>query len=186
VLGGDRSVGTPRAVEHAWQLREMLRTRDERLILGGWANPHADPARQVEYLTASNFSAEFYLTQIVSHHNLEAVRRFMEVASKNGLEVPGIFGVFFYRSANPRTLNALRNFIPVPAEELSREFEEGASPEEVCARSIRALREAGARHFYISNLPIGGAAATLERILRLADRASGGNTEDTKDTKEFR
>jgi 5,10-methylenetetrahydrofolate reductase len=186
VLGGDKSVGTPRAVEHAWQLREMLRTRDERLILGGWANPHADPARQVEYLTASNFSAEFYLTQIVSHHNLEAVRRFMEVASKNGLEVPGIFGVFFYRSANPRTLNALRNFIPVPAEELSREFEEGASPEEVCARSIRALREAGARHFYISNLPIGGAAATLERILRLADRASGGNTEDTKDTKEFR
>src|SRR5438477_3834175 len=29
VLGGDKSVGTPRAVEHAWQLREMLRAKDQ-------------------------------------------------------------------------------------------------------------------------------------------------------------
>src|SRR5881397_1844333 len=28
VLGGDKSVGPPRAVEHAWQLRAMLRARD--------------------------------------------------------------------------------------------------------------------------------------------------------------
>ena len=28
VLGGDKTVGTPRCVEHAWQLREMLRARD--------------------------------------------------------------------------------------------------------------------------------------------------------------
>src|SRR3982074_2675584 len=27
VLGGDKAVGTPRVVEHAWQLREMLRDR---------------------------------------------------------------------------------------------------------------------------------------------------------------
>src|SRR6266568_2006898 len=45
VLGGDKSVGIPRSVEHAWQLRQMLRRRDERLALGGWANPHADPER---------------------------------------------------------------------------------------------------------------------------------------------
>src|SRR5450759_497343 len=38
VLGGDKAVGTPRSVEHAWQLRQMLRARDGGLALGGWAN----------------------------------------------------------------------------------------------------------------------------------------------------
>src|SRR6266850_2476370 len=55
VLGGDKSIGTPRSVEHAWQLREMLRRGDDALVLGGWANPHADPERQVGYLSAPNF-----------------------------------------------------------------------------------------------------------------------------------
>src|SRR5216117_2245064 len=35
VLGGDKGVGAPRSVEHAWQLREMLRQRDHTLTLGG-------------------------------------------------------------------------------------------------------------------------------------------------------
>ena len=54
ILGGDKAVGAPRSVEHAWQLRQMLRARDQGLALGGWANPHADPERQVDYLTAGN------------------------------------------------------------------------------------------------------------------------------------
>src|SRR6266849_7168248 len=58
VLGGDKLVGPPRAVEHAWQLREMLRDRDHALALGGWANPQADPERQVDYLAAPTFHAE--------------------------------------------------------------------------------------------------------------------------------
>src|SRR6266850_7248865 len=33
VLGGDKIVGAPRSVEHAWQLREMLRERDQGLAL---------------------------------------------------------------------------------------------------------------------------------------------------------
>src|SRR5205814_5973733 len=70
VLGGDKSVGIPRCVEHAWQLRQMLRRRDERLALGGWANPHADAERQVAYLTDPAFNAEFYLTQVVSHFDV--------------------------------------------------------------------------------------------------------------------
>src|SRR2546426_7661607 len=53
VLGGDKTVGIPRSVEHAWQLREMLRDRDHSLTLGGWANPHAAPDRQVDFLTES-------------------------------------------------------------------------------------------------------------------------------------
>jgi hypothetical protein len=37
---------------------------------------------------------------------------------------------------------------------------DGDSAEAICARSIRALRSAGVRHFYVSNLPLGRAAAT--------------------------
>src|SRR5258706_1021260 len=62
VLGGDRTVGTPRVVDHAWQLRKALREHDRTLTLGGWANPHADAERQVDYLAAPDFHAEFYLT----------------------------------------------------------------------------------------------------------------------------
>jgi hypothetical protein len=86
--------------------------------------------------------------------------------------MPGIFGVFYYRSANPKTLDTLRQFLPVPAEGLAREFAAGATPDEVCARTIRALRSAGIRRFYVSNLPIGKARQTLERVLQLAGAAS--------------
>ncbi len=47
VLGGDKSVGPPRCVEHAWQLREEIRRHQPDLTLGGWANPHASAATQV-------------------------------------------------------------------------------------------------------------------------------------------
>lgn len=170
VLGGDKSVGTPRSVEHAWQLREMLRARDSSLALGGWANPQADPERQVDYLVAPNFHAEFFLTQVVSHHRIEPVKRFIDAADRRGLTLPGVFGVFFYRSANRRTLDVLGRFMPVPADELTREFQAGASAEAVCARSIRALMDVGARHFYISNLPIARPQAVLNEILRLTER----------------
>ncbi len=165
VLGGDKGVGPPRSVEHAWQLREMLRQRDHTLTLGGWANPHADAERQVDYLSAGNFHAEFYLTQVVSHHHAEQVSRFVRAAERRGLQLPGLFGVFFYRSANRRTLDALTSFLPVPVEALTREFAEGARPEDVCARTIRALMDAGARHFYISNLPVARAQHVLGEVL---------------------
>jgi len=169
VLGGDKLVGPPRAVEHAWQLREMLRARDRSIGLGGWANPHADAERQVEFLISPNVHAEFYLTQVVSHHDLPAVERLIETGRRRGLTLPGIFGVFFYRSANPRTLAALKAFLPVPAEGLTREFAAGSTAEDVCARTIRALVGAGARHFYVSNLPLGRAPSILAAILEIAD-----------------
>jgi 5,10-methylenetetrahydrofolate reductase len=165
VLGGDKSVGVPRCLEHAWQLRQLIRSHDQSLSLGGWANPHADAGRQVDFLTSPELHAEFFLTQVVSHHQIAAVSRFIETAERRRLSLPGVFGVFFYRSANPRTLAALNSFLPVPAEGLTREFAAGATPEEVCARSIRALLDAGARHFYVSNLPIARAQAVLGSIL---------------------
>lgn len=168
VLGGDRTVGAPRSVEHAWQLRRVLRERDQAIRLGGWANPHADSNRQVDYLSDPLFHAEFFLTQIVSHHQIDAAARFIETVDRRGLTLPGLFGVFFYRSGNRRTLEALRSFLPVPIDRLTREFAEGATPEDICARTIRALMKAGARHFYISNLPPSRAQIVLAAILEKA------------------
>jgi 5,10-methylenetetrahydrofolate reductase len=165
VLGGDRSLGPPRSVEHAWQLRRILRQRDDTLSLGGWANPQADPERQVDFLMAPEFHAEFFLTQIVSHHRIGAAARFIETADRRGLALPGLFGVFYYRSANRRTLELLNGFLPVPIDEITKEFAEGATPEEICARTIRALTRAGARHFYISNLPPTRAQTVLANII---------------------
>lgn len=169
VLGGDKSVGAPRAVAHGWQLRALLSARDRDLVMGGWANPHGDAERQVDYLAADDFHAKFFLTQIVSHHDVEQVSRFIETAARRGVTLPGVFGVFFYRSASPRTLRLLQGFLPVPVDGLTRDFAEGASPEEVCARTITALRAVGARHFYVSNLPIGRASAVLASILEKSE-----------------
>lgn len=168
VLGGDKTVGTPRCVEHAWQLRKLLREHQPSLALGGWANPHADAMRQVDYLLDPHFTAEFYLTQVVSHHDLPAVSGFLHAAGRRAPDLPGVYGVFYYRSANPKTLQILKGFLPVPAEGLTREFAAGATPEEVCARTLRALVDAGARHFYISNLPITRAQSVLSSILQKA------------------
>ena len=166
VLGGDRSVGRPRCVEHAWELRRAIRRHEPRLTLGGWANPHGDPVRQVDYLADECFTAEFYLTQIVSHLNLAPVARFVDETRRRGVDhLPGVFGVFYYRSATPKTLALLSQFLPVPIEGLTAEFAAGASPIDICARTLRAMMDIGARHFYVSNLPLLGASSTLNAIL---------------------
>jgi 5,10-methylenetetrahydrofolate reductase len=168
VLGGDKSVGARRCFEHAWELRQVLRQRDHTIALGGWANPSADAEQQVDHLQAGHFHAEFFLTQIVSHHRIAEAARFIAAAERRGLSLPGVYGVFYYRSANRRTLEMLRGFLPVPIDELAAEFAAGATPEEVSARTIGALMDVGARHFYISNLPVARAqnvlAAILERV----------------------
>jgi hypothetical protein len=172
VLGGDRALGPPRCVEHAWQLRSAIRARQPGLLLGGWANPHADAAWQAELVAAPEFTGEFFLTQIVSHHHAARVERFVKELERRGVKAPGMFGVFFYRSARPKTLAVLREFLPVPVEELTREFEAGATPVEVCARTVRTLAGAGARHFYLSNLPLGRTSETLAQILATARAGS--------------
>jgi hypothetical protein len=168
VLGGDRTLGPPRCVEHAWQLRAAIRSRQPELVLGGWANPHADPAWQAGLLASPEFTGEFFLTQIVSHHHAAQVERFVRELDRRAVRTPGMFGVFFYRSAKPRTLALLSEFLPVPAEQLTREFAGGATPVEICARTVRTLIDAGAKHFYVSNLPLGSTSETLARILEQA------------------
>jgi 5,10-methylenetetrahydrofolate reductase len=167
VLGGDRTVGPPRCVSHAWQLREAIREHVPDLTLGGWANPHADAARQAAFVDDERFAAEFFLTQVVSHHDIPLVDQFLAEITRRQVKKPGVFGVFYYRSANARTLEILKQFLPVPAEGLIKEFGEGVSADEICARTIRRLREAGVHHVYVSNLPIGRARQTLERVMKL-------------------
>ena len=167
VLGGDKSVGPPRCVNHAWELREDIRAHVPELALGGWANPHQAAAMQVGYLRDPRFTGELYLTQVVSHHDLPKIEAFLTAAQAAGVTTPGIFGVFYYRSANPKTLSILQQFLTVPAEQLTAEFAAGDGPEAICARSIRELRRAGVRHLYLSNLPIQGTRQILERILSL-------------------
>ena len=171
VLGGDRTVGPPRCVEYAYMLRQMIHARVPGLVLGGWANPHRAPAAQVDFLLRPEFTAEFYLTQVVSHHSIRAVEAFVMEARRRGVTQPGVFGVFVYRSANPATLDKLRQFFPVPAAEVAREFAAGASAEEICARSIRALRDVGVDKVYVSNL---GFKKPEERYRRLLEVLEGG------------
>ncbi len=164
VLGGDRR-GAPRCVTHAYELRQVLATRVPGLELGGWANPHRDPEQQVDFLLDRAFTASFYLTQIVSHYDLPAVERFLGEAHRRGVTTPGVFGVFLYRSANPRTLERLAEFLPVPSEGLARDFAAGRSAEAICAETIRRLRTIGVTRVYVSNLGVRGAAERYHKLL---------------------
>ncbi len=165
VLGGDKSVGAPRCVEHAWQLRQAIHAHAPELTLGGWANPHAHPETQAGFVAGDEFFADFFLTQVVSHHDRGKVDAFLNAVAKRGVTRPGVFGVFYYRSANPKTLETLKQFLPVPAEGLISDFANGATPEDVCASTIRELRAAGVKHIYVSNLPVRKARQTLAAIL---------------------
>jgi hypothetical protein len=166
VLGGDRTIGRPRCVEHAWMLRRAIRERVPQLALGGWANPYADADTQAAFVADGRFTAEFYLTQIVTHLDPAPVERFLNRLHARGVaEVPSIFGVFFYRSGNPKTLAQLRQFLPVPVEALTAEFARGSTAVDLCAATLRTMMGLGIRRFYISNLPLLGAASTLTAIL---------------------
>jgi 5,10-methylenetetrahydrofolate reductase len=168
VLGGDKHVGRKRIVEHAWQLRKAIRERHPGLELGGWANPAAGPQGQMRFLRDAEVSADFYLTQIVSHHQADTVAAFLDEGRRHGLQMPGVFGVFYYRSPNEKTLRTLSQFLPVPVEGLLAEFAASDSPVDICARTLRVLGNLGVRHFYLSNLPHKGTAGVLKQILERA------------------
>lgn len=166
VLGGDRTVGPPRCVSHGYELRRRIRERIPDMALGGWVNPHKDPEQQAAFVADPDFCADFWLAQVVSHHSAERAEALLKAFAEAGVSIPGLFGIFFYRSARPQTLERLGSFFPVPVEQLTREFQKGLGPEEICRRSVEALRRAGARHLYFSNLDLGRAARTLRSLLR--------------------
>jgi 5,10-methylenetetrahydrofolate reductase len=163
VLGGDKSDDAPRCVEHAYELRRLIRQRVPGITLGGWANPHGG-SRQVEFMLHPEYSADFYLAQIVSHYQTQAIDGFINETQRVGVKIPGIFGVFYYRTPNPKTFAMLSKFIPIPVDELKRDFAANIHPEEICARSVHALLQRGVKNVYVSNLPMSTAADTFGRI----------------------
>ena len=169
VLGGDRTIGPPRCVPHSSELRRSIRRRVPPLRLGGWANPLRDPHGQVDLLSSPEYEVDFYLTQIVSHHRLDEVEQFVNEARRREIEVPAVFGVFYYRSARPETLEWLSRYFPVPIERLTRDFESGMSPAEVCAATIRALRHVGVDKVYVSNLNLRRIDHVYSEITAAAD-----------------
>jgi len=171
ILGGDQSVGPPRCVEFAWQLRQIIRERFPAVTLGGWANPFRDRTAQVDFLLRPTFFAEFFLTQIVSHHNLREVEQFQNEVRRRGVPHPGIYGVFYYQSPNPATLARMQHFFPVPIEGVTHDFAQGLSAEEITARTIRALRNLGIEKVYISNL---GFKKPEERYRKILDVVEAG------------
>ncbi|MFQ5530212.1 MAG: hypothetical protein ACE5FP_07660 [Gemmatimonadota bacterium] len=169
VVGGDTADGVSRCVPHAYLLRTEIRARVPGLSLGGWVNPHRDPAVQADYLADAGFSADYVLTQVVSHHDTRKIDRWLEEISRRGLDPPVAYGVFYYRNGRRTTLESLARYFTVPVEEIGREFDEGATPAEVCARSIIALRRAGIDNVYVCNLGSRDAARRLARVSEAVD-----------------
>ncbi len=165
VVGGDPRGGPPRCVPHAWQLRRRLRERVPSLGLGGWANPFRDVEEQAGFLLDPNLEADYVLTQVVSHHDAGRLVELVNRVRDEGFTAPILAGVFHYRSANPRTLARLADFLPVPAAGLTAEFGGGLPAEEVTARSVRAALASGVDGVYVSNLRLRDAPRVLGRIL---------------------
>jgi len=166
-LGGDTHDGVARCVPHTVELRRLLRDRYPGLALGGWANPRREAGWQVELLKREEAVTDFFLTQVVSHHDLAPVAAFLREAERQELKTPGLFGVFYYRSGNARTLASLGSFVPVPREGLLREFgEEGLDADQVLGRTLTALRDLGVLRYYVCNLRPQIAAAKLNLLRR--------------------
>jgi hypothetical protein len=115
-------------------------------------------------MLAPEYSADFYLAQIVSHYQTRAIDEFVNETERLGVKIPGIFGVFYYRTPNPKTFTMLSKFLPVPVEELQRDFEANVHPEEICALSVHALLRRSVKNVYVSNLPMATAGQTFSRI----------------------
>ena len=165
VVGGDKGVGHARCVPHAYLLRQHLREKAPELDLGGWANPHRPTQEQAGFLTAPGYTADFYLTQIVSHHDAPGLESLVHELEVRDADLAGVAGIFLYRTPNRKTLERLGQYFPVPVEQILSDFDSGLTAEQICALSIRAALDAGARGVYVSNLGLSGAKRRLARVL---------------------
>ena len=176
VTGGDKVRGVERCLPHGYQLRQRFRERAPRLSLGGWVNLHRPIAEQIGFATDPEYEADYYLTQVVSHHDLALAEGWLESAEREGLAIPGSFGVFYYRNGRRSVLERLSRFFPVPVEAVASAFEAGVTPDRHCAETIIALRRAGAAHVYLCNLAPHHAATQFNRVMAEVARleAHGG------------
>ncbi len=165
VTGGDRVRGARRCVPHGYQLRQRFRERARDLTLGGWVNLHRPITEQIGFATDPEYEADYYLTQVVSHHDLARAERWLESAHQEGLAIPGSFGVFYYRNGRRSVLERLSRFFPVPVGGVAAAFASGVTAERHCAETIVALRRLGLAHVYLCNLAPHHAATQFDRIM---------------------
>ena len=105
------------------------RPRGSDLVLGGWANPYRDADRQVDYL----LDARLHRRVLPDADRLAPRRRPRWRASSSEARPPGrdaagrVRRLLLPERATRRRSALLRDFIPVPAEGLTREFGEGAA-----------------------------------------------------------
>ena len=145
VLGGDRSRGRPRCVEHAWQLRREIKPREPRLTLGGWANPYGDPVRAAELSRRRPVHR-----RVLPHPDREppqrracrAIRR-GRAAGEGWTGCRACSACSTIAARTPGRSKVLSRFLPVPAESLAAEFAAGATPVDICARTLRAMMDVG-------------------------------------------
>ena len=112
-----------------------IRAREPRLALGGWANPYADAAQQVDFIADDRFTAEFYLTQVVSHLELAPVERFVdEIApARPRPRFPACSASSTTAAPISRHSKCLSTFLPVPVE-AARASSRPAQPPSTSAR----------------------------------------------------
>jgi hypothetical protein len=175
VVGGDTTEGIERCLPHSHLLRARIRDRHPELALGGWVNPHRDAQQQASYIVGADFAADYVLTQVVSHHDERSVEAWQEEQVRRGIELPSAWGVFYYRNGDRSALEGLAKHFRVPVEGIGRDFEEGASPEVVCARSIVALRRAGVTNVYVCNLGARRPGVRLDAIRAAVEELTEGN-----------
>ena len=125
VLGGDRTVGRARCVEHAWELRRA----DPRARAAAGARRLGQSVRRRRRsrrttLPTISFTAEFYLTQVVNHLDIAPVARFVdETAPARPRPSPRGLRRLLLPQRQPQDTRApLRQFLPVPVEALAAEF----------------------------------------------------------------
>ena len=100
VLGGDKSIGPPRCVNHAWELRAAIRAHVPELVTRrlGQSSRRCGDAGGLSRRVAHH-------RRVLSHAGGLASRRGggrgvqRRIRERQRINLPGIFGVFYYRSA---------------------------------------------------------------------------------------
>ena len=170
VVGGDTSVGPPRCVPHSYMLRQRIRERQPGLSLGGWANPlviheskSSTSARPISRPTSTSHKSCHTTAWIGSRRSSKSA--IAEVWMSRAYSASSITGVpIRVRSGGwgsssrfpPRSWPANSKLAP---------------RREVLAKTLDALRAAGAEKVYISNL---GHRRVLDRLAKVIAPSSIG------------
>ena len=131
------------------------------LALGGWANPHADAGAQVGHLLDDRVTCGVLpdADRVASQPRRRSERFLGEADAPGPVAAGNVRRLLLPVGESEERWRRSSEFLPVPVEELTREFADRRDRRgDLRAIDPRAHRAAGVRHFYISNLPLGRAA----------------------------